>query len=142
MTLVRLFSSDLIFLQQKFNNKKDVLNFLGQALAEKGYIREQYILSVYEREELAQSVFQNVGIPHGNPEFIIKPVIAVITLQDSIEWNPGYKIDSIFMLALNQYQKEEFKTLYFLLNNAKVLNDINSARTVEEFMASIKNNLI
>ncbi|SEJ84954.1 Transcriptional regulator containing an AAA-type ATPase domain and a DNA-binding domain [Propionispira arboris] len=142
MTLVRLFSSDLIFLQQKFNNKKDVLNFLGQALAAKGYIREQYILSIYEREKLAQSVFQNVGIPHGNPEFIIKPVIAVMTLKDSIEWNPGYKIDSVFMLALNQYQKEEFKTLYFLLNNVNVLNDINSARTVEEFMASIKNNLI
>ena len=86
---------------------------------------------------MAQSVFKDIALPHGNPEYIIKPSIAAMTLTKPLMWYPGYYVTTIFMLALKQYQKSEFKKLYFLLNDEATLQTIKASSDIETFMACI-----
>jgi hypothetical protein len=44
---------------------KQFLNTLAWTLVSQGHVREQYIVSIYEREALAQTLFQDVALPHG-----------------------------------------------------------------------------
>jgi mannitol/fructose-specific phosphotransferase system IIA component (Ntr-type) len=110
---------------------------LAQILVSQGHVREQYIVSIYEREALAQTLFQDVALPHGSPEYILKPAIAVMTLQEPIEWVDGYRVEIVFMLALNNYQKDEFKKLYVLLNDREQLMKMKQSKNIEQFMRVI-----
>lgn len=123
----------LIALHQRCQSKRDVLNAMAKLLKDAGCIREPFIASVFEREELAPAVFQNVGIPHGNPDFIIRPGIAVMTLVEPVAWADGLYVDIVFMLALNCYQKEAFRKLYWLLNDVKCLQAMRCSKNVREF---------
>ncbi len=137
LPLTYFFCPKLIFLQQSFSTKQEALNFLSTQLVESGCIQKNYIRSIYEREDMAQSVFKDIALPHGNPEYIIKPSIAAMTLTKPLMWYPGYYVTTIFMLALKQYQKSEFKKLYFLLNDEATLQTIKASSDIETFMACI-----
>jgi transcriptional regulator with AAA-type ATPase domain/transcriptional regulatory protein LevR len=132
-----LIRPELVLLNCSHKNKNEVLNTLAQILVSQGHVREQYIVSIYEREALAQTLFQDVALPHGNPEYILKPAIAVMTLQEPIVWSDGYRVEIIFMLALNNYQKDEFKKLYNLLNDNEQLIKMKKSKNIEQFMRVI-----
>ncbi len=129
-----LIHPDLVLIKQPCHNKKEVLNILGQRLIRQGYVREQYIVSIHEREALSQTVFQEVALPHGSPEYIIKPAIAVMTLQQPIEWVDGHQVELVFMLALNSYQKDAFRKLYALLNDGRQLLKMKQSENIEQFI--------
>ncbi|CUH94680.1 hypothetical protein P22_0746 [Propionispora sp. 2/2-37] len=129
-----LIRPELVFLKQFCHNKNEVLNSLGQRLIRQGYVREQYIVSIHEREALAQTVFQDVALPHGSPEYIVKPAIAVMTLKQPIEWVDGHQVEIVFMLALNSYQKDAFRKLYALLNDGEQLLKMKRSENIEQFI--------
>ena len=131
--LISFVPEHLVVLQKKCTSKREVMNLLAKMLIEAGCVRESYIASVFEREELAPAVFQSVGIPHGNPDFVIQPAIAVMTLAEPVEWVNGCKVDIVFMLALNCYQREVFRKLYSLLNDEQCLVAMKQAKSVVEF---------
>lgn len=128
----------LIALRQRYRSKRDVLNAMAKLLCDAGYVREPYIASVFEREEMAPAVFQSVGIPHGNPDFVVRPGIAVMTLVEPVLWAEGLSVDIVFMLALNCYQKEAFRKLYGLLNSTKCLQAMKRSVDVREFKRWLK----
>jgi transcriptional regulatory protein LevR len=132
-----LIRPELVLLNCSHKNKNEVLNTLAQTLVSQGHVREQYIVSIYEREALAQTLFQDVALPHGSPEYILRPAIAVMTLQEPIEWVDGYQVEIVFMLALNNYQKNEFKKLYSLLNDREQLMKMKQSKNIEQFMRVI-----
>ena len=131
--LISFVPEHLVVLQKKCTSKREVMNLLAKMLIEAGCVRESYIASVFEREELAPAVSQSVGIPHGNPDFVIQPAIAVMTLAEPVEWVNGCKVDIVFMLALNCYQREVFRKLYSLLNDEQCLVAMKQAKSVAEF---------
>lgn len=135
--LAKLIRPEFVLLNQSCRNKNEAINILGQRLLALGHVREQYIVSVHEREALAHTIFQTVGLPHGSPEYIVKPAIAVMVLEQPLDWVDSYQVDMVFMLALNSYQQQEFKKLYALLNNGSQLNKMKQAKNVEEFMQVI-----
>jgi transcriptional regulator with AAA-type ATPase domain/transcriptional regulatory protein LevR len=132
-----LIRPELVLLNCSPKSKNEALNTLAQILVSQGHVREQYIVSIYEREALAQTLFQDVALPHGSPEYILKPAIAVMTLQEPIEWVDGYRVEIVFMLALNNYQKNEFKKLYSLLNDREQLMKMKQSKNIEQFMRVI-----
>lgn len=129
-----LIHPELVLLKQPCRNKNEALNILGQRLIRQGYVREQYIVSIHEREALAQTVFEDVALPHGSPEYIVKPAIAVMTLKQPMEWVDGHQVEIIFMLALNSYQKDAFRKLYALLNDGKKLLKMKQAENIDQFI--------
>ncbi|MEN8698858.1 PTS mannitol transporter subunit IICBA [Bacillus infantis] len=91
-----------VFLNQKFNNKDEAIRFAGRALVEGGYVRENYIEAMIERDEMTSTYMGNdVAIPHGTEaakQEVIKSGFTVIQVPEGVDFN-GEKVRLIFGIA-------------------------------------------
>ena len=103
-----LFSPDLIFLQQRFENKETLLRFVTTWLEEKGYCSSGLYLSALNREKLTStSIGGSIAFPHGDPEFVNESHVALLTLAEPMLWDGEEKADIVFFAALNMNSREE-----------------------------------
>jgi mannitol/fructose-specific phosphotransferase system IIA component (Ntr-type) len=124
---------DLIFVDKGFKSKEEILNKALCSMEQKGYVTSEYKWSVFERENLSPTLLNRyVAIPHGNPTEVKRESIAVIKLQNSIEWCENIKINIIFLLALNDYGREKFKRLFKLVNDKRIFNRLQICKTKAE----------
>jgi lichenan operon transcriptional antiterminator len=80
-------SEELVFLQQKFETKEEVLEFLGNELQRLGLVNESFIQSVLEREAISPTCYGNlVAIPHPIMPQTDKTFWAICTLEKPIMW--------------------------------------------------------
>ncbi|RKD34209.1 BglG family transcription antiterminator [Thermohalobacter berrensis] len=142
-----LFSEDLILQGIEVKNKEEVIEKLGNILLNKGYVNKDFIKNVLEREKVTSTaVGKGVAIPHGNPETIKRPSIAIATLKEPIDWS-GNRVDIVFLLALKSEKddilKKFFRRFYNMLDNEKVLEKIkNSIATKQIYNILTQNNNI
>ncbi|MGD6877692.1 PTS mannitol transporter subunit IICBA [Bacillus infantis] len=91
-----------VFLNQKFNHKDEAIRFAGRALADGGYVRENYIEAMIERDEMTSTYMGNdVAIPHGTEaakQEVIKSGFTVIQVPEGVDFN-GEKVRLIFGIA-------------------------------------------
>ncbi|MGD6844270.1 PTS mannitol transporter subunit IICBA [Bacillus infantis] len=91
-----------VFLNQKFNNKDEAIRFAGRALVDGGYVRENYIEAMIERDEMTSTYMGNdVAIPHGTEaakQEVIKSGFTVIQVPEGVDFN-GEKVRLIFGIA-------------------------------------------
>lgn len=98
--LVDLLHPSLTILDMDSHCKEDVIFRLSKLLIDNKYVKEGFTYSVLSREEIGPTYFTGeITIPHGEPEFVIKPAIALGRLKREIDWN-GRKIKFVMMLAL------------------------------------------
>ena len=87
---VSLFQPELIFLNFDAVNQKTLFEQLNIKLIELGYIRPGWLEAIQEREEVFPTGLAfptiSVALPHVDPEYIIKPYIAIIVPKDAIEF--------------------------------------------------------
>ncbi|VBB07565.1 phosphotransferase system mannose-type iia component [Lucifera butyrica] len=137
-SLAKLFRPELVQIHAGYRSKNETVSALIKMLISEGYVQERFMSSVYEREELAPTVFENqVALPHGNPEDVIRPAIAVATLASPVVWTDGQLVDCVFMLALTSYNKTEFTKFYALINNERVLKKIKQASNTDKLLQVI-----
>ncbi len=104
MKLSRILREDLICLDVKAEDKREVLNGMVKLLAKKGEItdRAQFLKAIMEREKLASTgVGEGVAIPHARTEAAKELVVAFARSEkgidfDSLDKEPVYLI---FMFA-------------------------------------------
>ncbi len=133
VSIKELFMDDLIFVDKGFKSKEEILNKALCSMEQKGYVTSEYKWSVFERENLSPTLLNRyVAIPHGNPTEVKRESIAVIKLQNSIEWCENIKINIIFLLALNDYGREKFKRLFKLVNDKRIFNRLQICKTKAE----------
>lgn len=129
----QLIVPEVTILNGHFENKSEIIQSLSQKMVLHGYVRQEYETSVFEREDIGDTYFEgNIALPHGNPEYILKPVIGIATLKTPVEWSKGKQVDCVFMLALNQYSKAAFKEIYNMINQKESLQKIKNCRIFEE----------
>ncbi|PLR71896.1 PTS mannitol transporter subunit IICBA [Bacillus sp. UMB0728] len=91
-----------VFLNQKFENKEEAIRFAGRALVDGGYVRENYIEAMIERDEMTSTYMGNdVAIPHGTEaakQEVIKSGFTVIQVPEGVDFN-GEKVRLIFGIA-------------------------------------------
>jgi mannitol PTS system EIICBA or EIICB component len=91
-----------VFLNQKFNHKDEAIRFAGRALVDGGYVRENYIEAMIERDEMTSTYMGNdVAIPHGTEaakQEVIKSGFTVIQVPEGVDFN-GEKVRLIFGIA-------------------------------------------
>ncbi|MCG8485171.1 MAG: PTS sugar transporter subunit IIA, partial [Clostridia bacterium] len=98
--LLDLTHSSLSLLDMDSNSKEEAIFRLSRLLIENKYVKEGFVYSVLEREEIGPTFLsKKVTIPHADPSYVLKPGIALGKLRKEIEWN-GRKIKFIIMLAL------------------------------------------
>lgn len=82
-------SEELIFLEVESQNRPDLFRYLSEYLQGRGYVTQGFYDFLSRREDNYPTGLElegyNVAIPHGDPEFIKKPFIAIIRLINPIQ---------------------------------------------------------
>ncbi|ERM92636.1 transcriptional regulator [Caldanaerobacter subterraneus subsp. yonseiensis KB-1] len=131
--LKEVIDEELIFLDVDAFVKSDVIDLLAEKLYEKGYVDDRFLLSVYKREAMGATILNDgIAIPHGYPEHVIKPAIAIAKLKEPIYWEKDLMADLAFMIALKEESKEYFMYLYHVLTDQNSINKLKGARNPDE----------
>lgn len=135
----------MILFEKKVRNRKDIIKKAGQLLIDNGCVQAEFIKDVMEREKVESTeVGCRIAIPHGKPEHVLEPKIAVIRLENPIEWGKR-QVDMIFMLAINFESVNTTKAFFHdftkLLNENVVRERIREAKTPHELSQVIRSEL-
>ncbi len=91
-----------IFLNQSFENKEEAIRFAGAVLHQAGYVNENYIEAMVERDEMTSTYMGNdVAIPHGTEEAkkeVIASGFTVIQVPNGVDFD-GNQVRIIFGIA-------------------------------------------
>ncbi|SEJ47856.1 Transcriptional regulator containing an AAA-type ATPase domain and a DNA-binding domain [Propionispira arboris] len=138
-TLKSFLKAELIFLDQEYADKKCLLETIGSLLFNRGYIKNEFITSLFAREEMGSTIFKNgVGIPHGLPAFVKETAIVFIRLKKPIVWDSFDHF--VTMICLPAVKKDDVATindLFFSLKNKDAVQQLNQAKDVGEFIGKL-----
>lgn len=133
--LYEVLEPDLISINQDFTYKDQVLDNAIEIMENKGYVKPEYLLSVYKREGLMTTFLQGgIAIPHGDVSLVTKPAIFITKLDNPIVWDGINTVDIIFILALEENSKNYFEQLYKIINDEQTISAIRKSNTKEEIL--------
>ncbi|MCI9282289.1 MAG: sigma 54-interacting transcriptional regulator [Lachnospiraceae bacterium] len=131
--LKEVIHSHYISLSSGRRYKDELLDEMIGRLAEDGYVEPGFLLSVYKREGMMTTVLNGgIAIPHGNPEHVRKPVIAVTKLDTPVVWDGINTVDLIFVLALDEKSKKYFEQLYQIISDESMVSALRECMRTEE----------
>ncbi|MEO1769107.1 PTS sugar transporter subunit IIA [Candidatus Enterococcus ferrettii] len=144
----------LIFVQEVYDSRDELLEQVSQRALNLGWVREDFLSRIKEREETFPTgiQLQNLGaaIPHTDSECVLKEFVAVVTNERPVVFNSmedknvQVKTDIVFILGLNQphAQLEMLQSLMGLLQNETLLSEMLLASNEVSLLEVIqKNNL-
>lgn len=100
----------LIIPNLEVNDRKEVIRLLGKKLVAKGYVSDEFIQSVLEREERFPTGLPTkvpVALPHTDAKYCSHSALAVATLKKPVLFkemddpNKKLNVKMVFLLALN-----------------------------------------
>lgn len=148
-----LINSNLVKVGMNAEKKEDVLKELSRLLTSKGYVVEEYLEAILEREKLFPTGLPTAGlgvaIPHADSKYVIKPGIAAAVLKDTVRFNvmgdPDNEVDVklVFMLAIKdpKLQIMVLRELVSIFQDDKLLMLLSKAQDEDSF-ASLMNSTI
>lgn len=144
----------LIFVQEIYDSRDELLEQVYQRAFNLGWVREDFLSRIKEREETFPTgiQLQNLGaaIPHTDSECVLQEFVAVVTNERPVVFNNmedkavQVKTDIVFVLGLNQphAQLEMLQSLMGLLQNETLLSEMLLASNEVSLLEVIrKNNL-
>ncbi|WHZ03823.1 BglG family transcription antiterminator [Neobacillus sp. YX16] len=129
---------ELVFLQEKFETKEEVLCFLGDKLEKLGLVDSSFIDAVLEREALSPTSFGNlVAIPHPITPKTDSTFWAICTLQKPIDWG-GKRVQFICLLSIEKNSSTYLQKMYALLvkivEDIRIVQQLLKCKTYDEFL--------
>ena len=127
--LENLIYEELILENVEGVSKEYIIDTLVSKLENGGFVDSNYILSLYKREAMGGAVLGGkIAIPHGLPEFVIKPAIAIARLNKPIVWDNEFMVEAVVLIAIKENNKIEVKDLLMRLINENFLNELERAK--------------
>lgn len=106
---VPLFDPELIFVNQKCNDKDTLLKFMSTAMEMRGYVTGNFYHSVMEREKATPTAIGNgISLPHGAQSEVVEAKVSIAVLDKPIMWNDE-EVDVVFLLGFKMTTKDEIK---------------------------------
>ncbi|WP_283153119.1 BglG family transcription antiterminator [Guptibacillus hwajinpoensis] len=138
--------SDLVFVQHDGNHRYKVIEMLSNALYEKGYVKKEYVHNALIRERTSSTAIgSGIAIPHGNPNLIHKPGIAVAVLKEQIEWEDE-QVNLVFLLALgnqgNGVTRELFREISSISEQPFFLRKLTQQTSAKDFINCLETSVI
>lgn len=131
--LIDLIQEDLVFLDMDELSKESIIDKMAETLEAKGYVNSKFILSLYKREAMGSGIFNNtIAIPHGLPENVIKPAIAIAKLNNPVQWEGEVMVDLVVMLALKENNRQEIKKLFSMIREEDLTEKLKIAQSVKD----------
>ncbi|MFE8700241.1 BglG family transcription antiterminator [Cytobacillus sp. FJAT-54145] len=129
---------DLVFLQEKFETREEVIQFLCGKLESKGLVDDTFFHLVMEREKISSTAFGNlVAIPHPIMPKTDSTFWTVCTLQKPIEWG-GKRVQFVCLLCVQKENETDLKKMYDLLikviDNEKIVQQLLKCTNYKQFI--------
>jgi PTS system galactitol-specific IIA component len=136
----------LIFCGLKAKDSEEAIRRIGQVLYERSLVRETFVEAVLEREREMPTGLpldeMNAAIPHADIEHVIKPALAIATLDKPVPFRVMVDPDEtigvilIFLLALNKPhdQIEMLQKVAMVLQDSALLRDLKRAKSSKEMV--------
>ncbi|RBW67815.1 BglG family transcription antiterminator [Bacillus taeanensis] len=133
----------LVFLQEKFETKEQVLHFLGDKLRTLGFVNETFIDSVFEREAVSPTCFGNlVAIPHPMIPQTDTTFWTICTLQKPIMWEDKH-VQFVCLLSVQKNSTEDLQKMYKLLgkvvDDRSMVQQLLKCKSYQEFIEVFSN---
>ncbi|ASR49183.1 PTS fructose transporter subunit IIA [Paenibacillus kribbensis] len=131
----------MVFLQQKFDNKLQVLEFLSEKIQAADLVNGPLLQSVIEREAVSPTAFGNlVAIPHPMEPLAHSTFWAICTLQKAMDWD-GKPVQFVCMLCIQRRKTEDLQSMYNImlgfLNNENLVQQLIRCKTYTEFVQTL-----
>lgn len=148
-----MLDKDLIFNNLPLSNFDEVINYCGEALLDKGYVKNTYIQAVKDREKLFPTGIEvgnyGVAIPHTDPEHVIETSIVVATLENEVAVhqmiNPEETVSTrVFFILAVKNPKEQMSLLSKLMGimqSKSVIEKLQNAMSRNEIQEIINNRM-
>lgn len=143
------FNKDLILLDIKAQDYKEVLSQLSQRFLENGYVKETYSNALIEREKTFPTGLKTnefaVAIPHADPAHVKYGSLGIGTLKTPVTFRAmdtgaELQVSVLFMLAItnSSSQLKMLQKVIELIQNDKVLMNIKQSKNKEEIINLIE----
>lgn len=135
----KFFDSSLFVHKKKVNSKKELLEELSTLLLNEDIIGDDYLDSVYKREELSNTNMNDVfALPHPLNVFAKQTKVAVAILDEPLKWNGDETVRIVFLLAIKNGDSLNMEHLYDvfieLVNNTKFQREVMCSKTYDQFI--------
>lgn len=142
ISLIPFIQKELIFLDQGFYQKEEVLDYLIQQYQELGLVNEGFKESIAQREELGNtSIVSGVAIPHGAPDTVKATKLSFMTTKQPIQWGVN-QVRLIVTIAIAEKDmviaKDLVSALYDRIDSKERVEQIIQSQSVEELIACLK----
>ena len=143
MLLDDLMNEELTRLQMQAETDESVIRSLGSLLIKNDFVDDEYVESVWEREQEYPTGIENNGynfaIAHASGGTIYRPAVAMGVLEEPAEFrkidnpNKTTPVKIVIMLALTEPEEhlEALKTLIQKLQSTDLFQRICSCTTTE-----------
>ncbi|WP_408008102.1 BglG family transcription antiterminator [Pseudalkalibacillus sp. A8] len=140
--LQNLFNEDLFFPELDKTDPVGIIKSMSYTLNVKGYVNDDYVDSVLEREEISPTSIGNlVAIPHPIKPNALDSCIAIGILKKPVKWGE-HTVQFILLLALNEKDKEEFSPLFnrlwTIVQDKKLVAELCKTSSFTEIMAKLE----
>ena len=147
-----LIEEDLVIPELEVNDKKEVIRLLGERLKEKGYVNEDFVEGVLEREEVFPTGLPfeiPVALPHTDAKYCKKTAFAIATLKNPVKFremgDPEKELDVriVIVLALDdpKSQVKWLQSLIKVFQNTAFLKKLIETKNKKEIVELFANEL-
>ncbi len=146
-------SENLILVNAKATFKEEILNNLSKLLYKYGYVKESFNQALLEREGSyptgLQASVAGVAIPHTDAKHVIKPALAIATLNTPVLFkamdDPAKEIpvELVIVMAIKEpeLQLQALQRIMKIIQNANSLRKIQQAQLPREVMLEVQKHL-
>jgi len=109
-TVVSLFDPTLFRHEVTIASKDEAIRVLSSALESEGYVGSSFEGDVFDRENRSPTAFGGqFAIPHSLYMDAAKTGIAVLLLEDGVEWGPSHGVRLVLMFAVSPDGRSTFR---------------------------------
>jgi mannitol PTS system EIIA component len=129
-----------IRLNQTVNSKEEAIRLTGAILVERGYVEDDYIEKMLEREELTSTYMGNyVAIPHGTEDskgFVKESGISFIQVPQGVDFGGGNIVKLLIGIAgKNNEHLDILSNIAIVCSEEENIEKLVNATTAEEILA-------
>lgn len=131
--LMKFVDKDFVFVNTDFSSKEELIEQVGEVLIENGFVTQQFIQTVQEREEMGGTDLPTgTAVPHGNSICVNQTIIVLVKNKKKFKWNKYY-VDLVFLICIAK--QDTFQTrniladIYNIIDRNEQLKQLREATT-------------
>lgn len=131
--LMKFVDKDFVFVNTDFSSKEELIEQVGEVLIENGFVTQQFIQTVQEREEMGSTDLPTgTAVPHGNSTCVNQTIIVLVKNKKKFKWNKYY-VDLVFLICIAK--QDTFQTrniladIYNIIDRNEQLKQLREATT-------------